>query len=274
MIRSIRIQPAKALYVLASLLVLSAVPAHAQNNTDQPGSDSELWRMGAYGGTQWIDYDADMAGLPGVPTCCPRYRGGTGSGLSFGVSVEAPIVNNVYGGFRLLYTGYEGTVSAEEYELVTSERDTTTATFGHTIEMSQPVFATEATFSVAVLPQLRVQAGARVDVMLGGTYRQQERIITPDNIRFENGLRTRMMYDGTLPREAPTHLAVTAGVRYDFPLNEDHSLMLSPEVQIWQGFEDLILGTDLTMRGLRVGLNLYYITRSERTPSPLDPGRD
>lgn len=270
MTRSIHIRPARALSLLASLYLLAAAPAYAQDgprNYELPG---ELWRIGAYGGTQWIDYDTDITGLPGVPSCCPSYTDGNGHGLTFGASVEAPIVRGLYGGFRLQFVGYEGTLAAEEQELVTADRDTTTATFGHTIDMSQSAVATEAILSVDVLPRLRFLAGARLDVMLGGTYRQQERIITPGNIRFENGLRMRMVYDGSLPRQAPTHGAVTAGFRYDFPLNNDHTLMLSPEVQVWQGFVDMVRGTELSMRGVRVGLNFYYVARS-MTSSPLDP---
>jgi|GEM_PF-2182477 len=256
------------------LTALYALPCSAQERT----IPAERWRLGGYASGQWIGYTVAIKGLPDIPTCCPEYTGGTGNGFAAGFAAETRLLDldPRFGvGGRLLLALYSSTLTAEEHKLVTANRDTTTAVFGHTIETSQPALAADLFGTYEVIPHLSLMGGGRVDLMLGGSYYQKEEIISPETIRFENDRRLRLVSDGPVPDENAVHVAAAVGMRYDIALNADRTLLLSPEVQIWQGFSNLITGMDWTMRGVRVGINCSFVKREELaapiTPDPVTP---
>jgi hypothetical protein len=157
---------------------------------------------------------------------------------------------------------------------VTSGDDTTTATFRHTIDAAQPAISIEATVGYRAIAGRGLSAGLRGDLMMGGTYHQTEQIASPATIRYENDQRIRLVFDGSIPQERRLHLAIVAGARYDVPLNAGRTLLLSPEVQLWQGLGDIVEGITWKMRGIRFGAGLSFILRdADREPSPLAPGR-
>lgn len=276
--RQVNIQMITMRLVLAAmLLVVSGGVMRAQGgSTDAAATEmgAELWRAGVVGGFGLIGYTADFIGLPGVPSCCPHYESGSGNNAMFGVSGEIRMAPNLSGGLRVLYARYAGTLTSDEDELVTSGTDTVTAVFRHTIDATQPAIATEAFVTYSILPHFNVTGGARADVMLGGTYHQTEDIVSPSTIRFENDQRQRLVFDGDIPQEKRLHLALQAGLRYDVPINPGRTLMLSPEVQLWQGLGDLVDGITWKMRGIRFGLGLSFLKLDgSREPSPLEPGK-
>lgn len=258
--------------ILPALLALTllTVPCRAQGAYN---GGREAWRVGVEAGFQLLGYTAAMTGLPGVPSCCPEYRRGTGNGIAAGVFGRFALYEGLYAGLRLGYASHNGTLTATERQLVTAERDTTTATFSHTITITQPAIAAEAFLGYELFSRFSLEIGFRADMMTGGTYRQTEQIESPATIRFENGSRRRLTYDGAIPQERPTYGALTLGVRYDFPLNRHRTWMLTPELSAWQGLGTLVDGAELRMRGVRLGLGLGFITLSHPDgPSPLEPG--
>ena len=259
----------------AAMLLLTLTPAWAQKQKAHEPTPLpvERWRAGVFAGGGAFSYDADLVGLAGVPSCSPGYQSGSGSGLLFGVAGEIPLASRLSGGLRLLFVTHTGSLKAEERQLVTALNDTVTAVFGHTIEISQPALAIEPLLSYHLIAGLRVFAGAHLDLMLGGSYHQREEIISPGEIRFENDSRLRGVYDGDLPNEARLHAAVVAGLRYDLPMNVGRTLLISPELSVWQGLTNLTAGDSWRMYGIRGGITIYYVKIGTRPPSPLDPGR-
>ncbi|MEP7220794.1 MAG: hypothetical protein ABI876_17840, partial [Bacteroidota bacterium] len=151
--------------IAAALLLLLPGFVSAQNSApDATSLQSELWRIGGYAGAGVFAYNADMSGLPGVPSCCPRYQEGTGEGAAFGVATEIPVISQLSAGVRFLFTTYSGELKAEERELVTSGSDTVTAVFGHTIHVSQPALGGEVILSYRAIGGLRVLAGGHADL--------------------------------------------------------------------------------------------------------------
>ncbi len=253
----------------AAILVGMAVPLRAQS----ANSSYEAWRAGIDAAVHVLGYTAEMSGLPGVPSCCPEYRHGTGDGFSGGAFLQVVLLRGLAAGLRVQYAISNGTLDATEQELVTAQRDTVTATFAHTITTRQPAITSEFYLSYDLFPHVSVTAGVRADAMLGGTFTQVERIESPSTILFENRSRQRMMFDGSIPQERSVFPAITLGVRYDIPLNRRRTMMLMPEVQVWQGLGTLVEGTTLGVHGVRFGLGLGFVTLGHLDgPSPLNPG--
>lgn len=246
----------------AALLLFAASAMCAQSN--------EQWRLGGFAHWGGLDYTADMGALPGVPSCCPSYTDGGGNMFSFGLSWGLPLFSSFAWEGRLSFSRYSGALEAEELELVTAGRDTATAAFGHTIEAVQPALGIDALLSFSLLPHLKILGGIKGEWMPGGRFHQEETILSPDNIRFENDRRYRMVYDGPLPDELPFHLSLIGGLRYEIALNEKGSVLLAPEVFFRQDFIDIIEHERWRMRGFQAGLTLQFLYEKVR-PSPLDP---
>ena len=251
------------------LAVLTQMPAQAQL------SQREGLRIGGLFGWGPNEQQVQMVGLPGVPSCCPQYDGGTGNNLALGLSFEMPLFARTTFNLRLLYSDYSSVLETKERELVTAEQDTVSATFLHTITTARSALALEGFISYAPVSRLQLIGGVRADYVLASTFHQEERILEPANIRYENDSRTRLVYDDDLPDAASTHIAILAGVRYDLPINNTNSLVLVPEAVLWQGVSDIIENRDWRMRGIRFGLGLQYVLfRESRMSSPLDPSPD
>lgn len=232
----------------------------------------ERWRIGGFVNWGLLDYTANLRALPGVPSCCPQYTDGGGNTLGFGASWQLPLFSQFAWEGRLSFVNYNGTLEAEEYELVTAGRDTTTATFGHSIQVKQPGLGFDGLFSFAPVLGLRLIGGVRGEWMMGGTFHQEEVILSPDNIRFENEQRRRLVYDGDLSDETPLHFSVVGGIRYELPLNTGRTMLLSPEILFWQDFSDIVEDRDWRNRGVRFGLLFQFLHESKpEEPSPLDP---
>jgi hypothetical protein len=211
-----------------------------------------------------------MTGLPGIPSCCPGYDGGSGSGWNVGPTFELPLATRLSGAVRLMAAGYGGTLEADEDQLVTADRDTVTATFRHTITESQTAIALEALAAYAPIGglDLKLFAGPRIDVMLGSSYDQEERIVEPQTILYENDLRTRLVYDGSLPEASALHLSLLVGLRYDIALNAERTLFLSPELSLWKDFTNIVADRDWSMSGIRFGVGVAFARYSEPVEPP------
>ncbi len=261
-------------YLFLAILAI-ALAMFTQTSTQAQTDQREGFRIGGLFGWGLNDQQVQITGLPGVPSCCPEYNSGNGNNLALGLGLEFPLFTKTTFGLRLLYSDYNSTLETEENELVTAEQDTVSATFLHTITTAQSALALEGFISYGPISRLQLIGGVRADYMLASTFHQEERILEPSNIRYENDSRTRLVYDNDLPDAASTHISILAGARYDLPMNSSNSLVLVPEVVLWQGVSNIVENRDWRMRGIRFGLELQYVLfRESRMSSPLDPSPD
>jgi hypothetical protein len=248
-----------------ALLVVASVAARAQEATED-------WRFSLHGGGQLLRHDTEIPGLPGVPSCSPVFGSGDGGGMALGLGVDRAIVPSLSAGLRVLYQTFGASLATSETELVTSEMDTVTAVFAHTIETTHRALGAELVVGYEVVRGLRVLAGGRLDMFTGASYSQKEEILSPGTIRYENDRRTRNEYEGDLGETASTNVAALAGLRYDVALNRDRTIVLSPEALVWQGLGDLDPDAPWTVQGFRFGLSLSYVLFGTEAASPIQPG--
>src|SRR5947208_13248547 len=81
--------------------------------------------FGIFGDLSLNQHSANFQGLPGVPSCCPRYETGSGTGPAFGGIFQLPLTNLLDFQLRATYHSLNGTLS---------ETETTTV-----LQNSQPV---------------------------------------------------------------------------------------------------------------------------------------
>ena len=113
--------------------------------------------------------------------------------------------------------------------------------------------------------------GARGDFTTSSTFHQEERILEPSSLRFENDSRTRMVFDGPLPDVGAVQVSVLFGLRYDLYLSRDGRWTASPEIIGWLGMIDVVADRSWRTNGIRLGLTLSRGMVPPGESSPLDP---
>lgn len=243
--------------VVTLLLAVTLLPLEAQRFDDL---EPEL--IGRFGGLVAagpVLHDANFSSLPGIPSCCPGYTDGNGFGFALGGAYELPLGEKLVGIGRLLFAGYGGTLEVEEIAFVSAERDTAEATILHTIEESRTALALETMIGYTLVDRLTLVGGLRTDLFLSGSATQEERIVEPSTIRFQGtGQVVRNTYDGELPEMNGLHVSIAAGLRYELPITSDESILLAPEILVWNDFVPVVADREWSTRGLRVGLNLLF----------------
>ena len=238
----------------------------------QTRQDIEHWRAGGVASWGLGVWDLQLASLPGVPSCCPGYDGGTATLLGLSGVFEMPLHLSTWGALHLRAGLHDGRMETVERELVTADRDTVTAEIGHAIDVRQIAVGLEARIGYELFERFNLFGGGRFDLFPAGTYAQEERILSPQNIRFVGGDDVRMTHEGDLPTESLIGFSVLAGLRYDIPLKRDHSILLTPEAGVRLRLNDMITGREWSLREFTLGIGLVFVSQKPPiSPSPLDP---
>ena len=228
----------------------------------------EMWRGGFTAGLLFNRFNAAFQALPTVPSCCPEYRNGGGVRFAFGGLAEIPLSKQFSIGGKLLYANIGGTTKAEETETVFDGSTAVTATFGHTIESNLHVLAIEPTALYQPIKGLRLFAGPQFRIGIRSLFRQEEQLLAPDGIRFENDQRTRMNFDGSISEATPLAFALTGGIRYELPWRGLKDVLLAPEIAGWYSLSNVVDGIDWKVHGIRLGITLMFIQRPLPVPPP------
>ncbi|MBS1562027.1 MAG: OmpA family protein [Bacteroidetes bacterium] len=220
-------------------------------------------RYGLFAGVGINMHASSFTQLPNVPSCCPGY----GSDVAIVPSIMAvaywPITTNVLLGGRVGYAPLSGTLSRDEATRVMQGGTVVDGMFRHTIEATLNAIAAEPTVSWNAFDQLFVDAGLRVSYMFAPTYAQAETIVSPANggtyvdaSGTDTRSRTRNVSAGDLATSS-IHVAVTASLRYELPLNSENSLFLAPDVGVAYGMTS-IANVDWSVHPFHAGLTLLW----------------
>lgn len=221
---------------------------------------TELWRAGIYAGMNRNVFSADeISGLPEVPSCCPSYSSGGGFGAVIGWTFGLPLTGDWSTNWRIVYNNYGGELRTVELETVDAEHERVLATFEHTIEARVQGLSLEGLASFKAYRSLFVSAGFRGDYILEKWFYQREFLASPEGITYENGKRTRLEFEGEIPRANTLQAAVVGSVRYDLPLGASGDIVLSPEITAWYGLTDVVKDLPWGIHGIRFGTSLQFV---------------
>ncbi len=285
-----------AIPVLLGVLLLTALPAG--DLSAQPGGESvspsdstlalgdttrplESWRAGIYLGLNRMIYTADdLQGLPGIPGCCPGYDQGGGLGIAVGAMAETPINEWFSVGGRLYINTYNGALIHEETVVVDDEGFATEAIFQHRIDADIWATSIEPVAVFGFSEDAKFFTGFRGDVIVRKLFRQEERILEPETIVFENGKNVRMEYEGTIPGGTSFQGSAVFGFRYDFYVDPNRQWVVSPEISGWYSFSPIVSEESWKSHGIRIAFIGQYLSyeQEERTmeevSGPLDIDED
>lgn len=238
--------------------MLSAQPT---SSNSQPRS-----AYGVFGDLNLNIHQAEFAKLPGIPSCCPRYESGTGTGPSVGLFYELPIGEWTALNLRAGYFVHNATLSTTESTTVIVGNETQDAKFEHRVDASLSSIGFEPLFGVRPAGPLTLHIGGRLGMILTKQFSQQETIVQPEDIGvFENGRRTRNDTTAEIPNAAGTEAAVIAGLSYELPLNRKRTFFLQPELLFSLGLTKVATDVDWNTGGIRFGVGLKYRPAEEPT---------
>ncbi|MGE3800629.1 MAG: OmpA family protein [Candidatus Kapaibacterium sp.] len=217
-----------------------------------------LWQAGLYTGAAPTFFTADMRGLPGVPSCCPTYDGGSGFGLFAGVLFDYPISTDLQIGTRIGLRLTSGEFKAEEVQFLDNGVGGVEGQVEHTIASELMRVEVEPGITYQIISGLRGRIGLGVDLFAKGTFEQQERLLAPGNVRFENDQRERMTFNGKIPELNSVGLTLAPSLNYTLPMNRQGSLLLTPELGGRIGLTELVPGTSWRLNEIHLGIGLRY----------------
>lgn len=249
------------------IVFLGESKAQQENNT----SNIVRWRFGVLAGLSVNQYLANFKGLPNVPSCCPSYTSGSGSGLIAGVMGMIPVTEQIEIGLRLGYQNIGGTLLATENQTVDNGK-MINGTFEHTITTTIGLIAAEPTVELHITDALSFRGGFLAGIPIGGDFTQKERIVEPSTIVYtENGQKDRLNYSGKIPDASGFLAALSLGVSYSLPINKNESLHLVPEASYTYGLTDLMTSRDWKVNGMRFAVGLRYSIIELAAPSIPEP---
>lgn len=218
---------------------------------------STLW-IGLFGGVNFNQHTADFQGLPGIPSCCPQYENGTGSGFAIGGLLDIPLFAEASLAIRPNFSSYNAELTSKEYNPVRLANETIgQAEFNHILVSNFSAVSVDALLQYKILNRLGVMGGIRLGLLSTGTFTQSEKIIS-DNGTFRNGKAIQNEFSGDIPSMSSLNAGLTLGVFYDLMLNTQQTLKLVPEAQFSYGITPMV--SDLTWNNhyVRIGVSLKY----------------
>lgn len=234
----------------------------------------ERLRLGAFIHGGFRNESTSFSQLPDVPSCCPQYKEGSGSGLILGIMGQVPFSPKTALQVRLSMQFVGTTLKAQEQKRTSINNVPTDAIIEHSIVADFTNLSLEPLFTYQATPAFSVAAGIGMSFTLANSFEQKETLVSPaDAGTFENGSRTRNRIEGNISNLSSPFFSLLLGARYEVPLNAQKDLLLGAEAFYAFGLQSVLSGEQWNSNRLQIGLALMYRIPYERTaPTPIRPG--
>lgn len=218
-------------------------------------------------------YTADFRMLPGIPSCCVKYKDGDGEGISFGALYETPIYDKLWLGIRLGMSNLNGTFNSKEASSVILNNKVVPGIFAHILDARISTLDIGANVLYNFFDNFNVSLGAKGSLLMTKDYKQREEIVEPKDagVFEDNGLRVRNKTRGGINDASSVQMFLNAGISYEFALNKRKWLFLAPEINYSLGLTNLVSGIDWKVSTIRGGFSLKYQTPPPPPPPPPAP---
>lgn len=238
---------------------------------------------GIFGGYDLNFHRVNFQKLPGIPTCCPRYESGEGSGLTLGLIYEIPFIEELGSQIRLRYSGLDGQMKSSETTFLAINDTTAVGEFSYVLDSKLSVLGVEPQLYYKLSDKFRINAGINLSMLINKTFYQKDEITRPsDRGTFLNQdgtdsrQRVRFERTGTIDQTNDLQLSVMGAVSYEMTLNRDRSLLLYPEISYNFSLLPIVKDYEWHTDFLKLGFSLLYSTtkyekiQEENAPGNMD----
>lgn len=196
--------------------------------------------------------------LPGFPSCCPSYDGGSGVGGQFSVGVDVPIQDALFVSARLALSDRSHTLSTTEFADVVVGNTLVQGAIEHTIATPLTEVGIETSLGYR-LGSLVVRLGGGYAMRSFGRLRSREELTAPSGALFSDTRSSvRNARTGDLAESITSTFYGVSSLGFDIPLNRLRSWRLTPEVGMAFGFASMTSVTDWTVVVPSIGVRLSY----------------
>jgi len=250
------------------IIFFISVSATAQTFLDKPWDSRPAY--GLFGDADFNMHSASFTGLPGIPSCCPRFETGTGLRFSGGLFYTLPLASTWDLTLRAIYTDLSGTLSRIEPMYVSgTDGKGVDGNFEHSVKASLSSVGLSPLVGYRITDPLTIHFGLRAGYVLTKTFEQKEEITSPSfGVFTDSKSRTRNQYSGTIPNAASIEAAAVVGLSYSLPLNEKYTWFLVPEAYFSYGVTPVASSLSWNVISLNGGVALKYAPRKIKPPKP------
>lgn len=241
--------------------------------TAQDSTQHLRWHSNAGARFGFNAHSTDLHGLRGVPSCCPGYESGSGTGLNIQAQWLKPIALNddLCIGAEIGIENMGATLTTIETETVDDDGLTKQGSFEHTIKTVLALARLHLHSRLRLWKGLQVELGAGAGLALSPTFEQKEQIVEPQTLVFSNGSKLRNQQSGSLPDASSLHLLLNAGLSYRLPLDTDGTWHLVPQARYTQSLSNVITTTSWKVNMVSIGIALEYSHYSADELPPIIP---
>ncbi len=240
---------------------------------DIPIDSLEMYpSYGILGGYNFNLHTSNFSNLPGVPSCCPEFTSGTGSGFYLGASIDYPLNYLMQLTLRATYSQSNGKLTSTDTTTIILDGKNSTGEFEHLLDAKFGTFGIEPLFTYKFKPDLAFHGGFRIGFLTNSHYYQVEKITKPsDRGTFIDGRSYRNQSDGKIEDASAIQAGVKLGASYKLPLNKEKTLFLVPELFYTYNFTNLVKERDWKYHQLSFGMSIKYRTPPPPPPPPAPP---
>ncbi|MEO5928393.1 MAG: OmpA family protein [Candidatus Kapaibacterium sp.] len=210
---------------------------------------------------------------------CGVFDRATTVGWLAGYMLDIPFTGSLGLSARLSYWKADGDFTSPNpfaVRVAVDDHTTVPLVTENTLETSIDYVMLDALARWKVAGPLYLAAGPSVGLATRASYQQQERIMSPQGITFQNGESTRKIIagnfdqQGTVPAKRSLRVAASVALGADIRLSERLALM--PEIGYSYGFTNVLSSFDWKVNMIRAGAGLIYSFGDESRPPMPPPG--
>lgn len=213
--------------------------------------------LAVFGSYNLNQHSAGMRGLPTIPSCCPTYDNGSGTGFILGAMLDMYIIDDFTFQGRVGIHSGGGLLRALENEVVNTDGTEQNGVFEHVITSKHLWLTIEPMIAFAPIDRMQLLLGPSVGLLLSASFSQRETILQPSDALFENDSTSRAIYSGEIPQRNSVAFGVTGGLRYEIPV-PDSDWSIAPELFYTLALTNLQQSQAWKMNAIRLGLSVQY----------------
>ncbi len=229
-------------------------------------------RFGLFGHGGYNLHISNMTGLPGIPSCCPKFGFGSAPGFAFGALYEHHLFDKWGIALRAGYWQIDGEFQSKESDWGIIDNKQARIAYTHYMTAQIGRLTVEPLAIYQAMEKLRLYGGLNLGTVLFAKYSQYEELTTPSNRgSFIDGTRLRNKSKGNIEEKSGFQAGITIGVGYEMPMNKSQSLLLQPEAFYRLNIISPVKETTWLTNSIHAGLAVKYKQAPPPPPPPLPP---
>lgn len=255
---------------LAFSLLIAVILVHATSVHAQEQQSSVQYGLGGVASFGADNHTAPIKGLPSVPSCCPEYNSAVSFTPAIDLLAHLRFSQLFRGEMRLGFDYHPSTLTAQVSTTIAPNGIEEQALIEHQLTTMRAYMSVTPLLNIDITRRLSILGGIRAGFLAASSFSQKEVLVSPTDITYEDGSRTRFVLESSaVPDAASTRLAAVAGLRYDIPITSDERWHIIPELVAMYGLGSIQSSQSWNQSSIRLGVGIVW--QNYKLPEPVEP---